>query len=142
MDFRTYMDTVMRSSPADWLVMQHNDPDAHNEFLTLKNDLSISIAMGLPHLNSFKEAWVDVFADQHASSSWIDLRWNGLPILRVLGVNVDGTRCMLPAADRATLFVPKAQSEFFELLDGIVGNGDYRRYFKQAAFTETPDAWP
>jgi hypothetical protein len=136
------MATVMRSSPADWLVMQHNDPDAHNEFLTLKNDLSISIAMGLPHLDDFQEAWVQVFANQTASSSWIDLRWNGLPIHRDLGVHVDGSRCMLPAADRATLFVHKAKSEFFELLDGIVGNDDYRRYFTQAAFTETSDAWP
>jgi hypothetical protein len=142
MDFRMYMDTVTRSVPADWIIMRSTDPLGHNEFLTLKSEISISIAMGLPNLTAFKEDWVKSFDYPHASSSWIDLRRNGLPILRVLGVHVDGSRCMLPAADRATLLVPKAKSEFFELLDGIVGNGDNRRYFKQAAFTETSDAWP
>jgi hypothetical protein len=142
MDFRMYMDTVTRSVLADRIIMRSTDPLEHSEFLTLRNDISISIAMGLPHLTAFNEDWVKCFNYPHASSSWIDLRWNGLPIVRVLGVHVDGSRCMLPAADRATLFVSRAQSKFFELLDGIVGKGEYRRYFVQAAFTETFDVWP
>jgi hypothetical protein len=116
MDFRTYLDLILRSRPNDWLVVQHQDPDGHNEFLTFKNDLAISIAMGLPHLDDFQEAWVEVFPDKKASSAWVDLRWNGLPVLRVIGVNVDGARCMLPAADRAELTVPKTKSNLFELL--------------------------
>jgi hypothetical protein len=142
MDFWTYMDLIVRSKPPQWLVMHDNDHSGHNEFLTLKNDLSISIAIGRLHLSDFDEPWVKGFPDPHASTSWIDLRWNGLPIQRLLGVHVDGARCMLPLPVLTTMEVPKGKSDFFELIDSIVGHDDYRRYFSQSGMTTTSEPWP
>src|SRR3954453_15501568 len=106
MTFHEYMAAVLASSPADWLRVDRPtclqdlgttqfgvDPrqqiieiQEHHTVLTLRNDLSVGIALGLPHLRHFKEPWAQNFPDPDASSSWLDFLWNGRPVHRELRV--------------------------------------------------------
>lgn len=67
----------------------------HHSLLSYRSDLRISIALGLTHRTDFVEDWAQSFPDKHASSSWVDFRYNGVPVYRSLRISLtaEGPAC-------------------------------------------------
>lgn len=159
MDFAAYMDAIIASDEGEWLCVarpvflqdcqEMSGPSGHwvevaghHSLYTLRTNLSIAIAVGLPHRDDFADAWVKGFPDTKARSHFIDLLWCGRPIHRLIGVAVDGGRATLPLPIGDTLEVPKRAATFFKLLDGISGGDVFADYFKMAGFSPVDVAWP
>lgn len=114
-------------------------------------DISITMAFGLRAVDDFKEDWVERFPKPHASTSLVDLFYNGTLVYRDTYVNVDGDRAKLPLPriirDKKTnkvaaLQVPRREYQFFSLLDRIEGPSEFDRYFEQAGFEVVDEPWP
>jgi hypothetical protein len=162
MDFNTYLNTITDSDPQEWLsvhrpvfLQDHQfgtaggvsgvlDIQEHHAVFTLKSDLSISIATGLPWDSGreFQEDWAMGFPDKRATADYLDLCWNGRPIYRAIRVLVDGARAGLPVPRAGTLEIPETQNTLFRLVDQIGGAHEYDRYFSMAGFTEVNEPWP
>jgi hypothetical protein len=89
-------------NPVRWVEI-----DEHHSLMVLRTDLSISIALGLSHSDDFSEDWACGFADKRATSSWVDFRYNDVPVLRELRVLVDGARAGQHFCIRAALVTQK-----------------------------------
>lgn len=159
MDFAAYMDAIISADEGDWLCVSRpvflqdcqemSGPSGHwievaghHTNYTLKSNLSISIAAGMPYRDDFAEAWTKVFPDTNARSHFIDLMWCGRPVHRLMGVSVEGGRATLPLPRPGTLEVPKRAVTFFQLLDGVGGGTVFIEYFKRAGFTTVDESWP
>lgn len=123
--------------PVPWVEIQE-----HDMLLSYKLDLSISIVMGLEHRDDFYADWARKFPDEHASSSWVDFRYNGVPVLRELRVLVDGARAGLPCPPPGSLEIPERQYRIWSLLDEIVGLGQMDDYFGRSGLMVTKGTWP
>lgn len=123
--------------PVPWVVV-----DEHHALLVLRTDLRISIALGLTHLENFQEDWATKFADRKASSSWVDFRYNGVPVLRELRVLVDGARAGLPVPRYGSMEIPERQYTIWALIDAVIGSGNFYDYFKRAGLETVNAYWP
>jgi hypothetical protein len=123
--------------PVPWVEVQE-----HDMLLSFKPDLAISIVAGLPHRDDFFEDWARRYPDEKASSSWVDFRYNGVPVLRELRVIVDGGRAGLPCPRPGTLKIPERQFRIWRLIDEVVSLGQYDDYFRRADFEVTKEPWP
>ncbi len=139
------MKAIEESDPSDWNYIQrpvfaqdiqhvsgggHPVPwveiEEHSSLLVFRKDLRISIAMGLRHSTEFLEDWAQKFPDKHATSTWVDFRYNGVPVLRELTVHVDGARAALPPPRIGTMEISERQSNIWQLIDaqdGVVWYG-------------------
>lgn len=66
--------------------------DAHGNVAIYMPDISITMAFGLTAVEDFKEDWAKRFPNSSASSSIVDLFYNGSLVYRDIFVNVDGGR--------------------------------------------------
>jgi hypothetical protein len=175
MDLREYQQIIMDSDEEDWTHIScwgagsgpsylnkfvvwntgagefnNFEVDSHSNIISLKSDLSISIAWGLTHNDDFVEEWANNFPDNHATSSFIDYFYNGQLIFRDISVIVDGGRCGIPLPkiiinnvtkkiDRYV--VPEEKYIFFGLLNRIESLVDYEDYFKRTGIVITKDNW-
>ncbi len=164
MNIHAYISAITSSDASDWLSVSRPvflqdhifgsiggqvgliDIAEHHSLYTLKTNLSISVAAGLPWDSEpnqfFEEDWTRNFPDSQASADYVDLCWNGRPIHRSIRVLVDGARCGLPAPIAGTPNVPKAQNDVFRLVEKISGGTDYDRYFSRAGLLEVGVDWP
>lgn len=89
---------VTGSSPHDWAVVVQ--PEAHDHghdhVAVLRDDVAISLAWGMTDEPRFSAGWLSAFPDSGASSHYVDVRYNGVPVLREVLVLVDAARAYLP----------------------------------------------
>lgn len=164
MNLEALVDAILNSSSEDWtkierpvflqdhhLITEYKNKEnvsrvgnieEHSMLYTLKDNLSVSIATGLKHLENFAADWYKKFPDATASSDYVDLMWNGRPVYREIVVWVDGGRCPMPAPLLGTLDVPERKADFFGLLDELGGVGEYPNYFARAGFSRVSARWP
>ena len=125
--------------------------DSHGNTAIYIPDASITMAFGLEAVEDFKEQWANSFPDPSASSSFVDLFYQGALVYRDVYVNVDGGRAKLPLPRRifdkqtkkvTALHIPEAKYQFFKLLDEIEHLSDFDRYFEQAGFQIVQEPWP
>jgi len=114
----------------------------HHTLLVLRSDLSISIALGLPHLSDFREPWAKNFPDSQARSYWVDFRYNAVPVLRELTVQVDGGRAGLPVPGAGTVEISERQYAIWNVIDSVSGSGRFPDYFQRAGFKKLKTFWP
>lgn len=104
---------------------------------------SITLAWGLRHRDEFREDWTDLFPDKSASSSWVDVFYNGALVYRDLYVAVDGGRASLPLPIGQALEVPAGKYRFFRTLDAIEhATSQYETYIERAGFKIVDAQWP
>lgn len=175
MNLKEYQDRILNTSENDWTHIpcwgagsgpsylnqfsvwntgagefSNIDIDSHSNIISLKQDLSISIAWGISHNNDFFEGWANNFPDSHATSSFLDFFYNGQLIFRDIYVTVDGGRCNIPLPklilnknthkiDR--LVVPIVKYQFFQLLNNIESNVDYHDYFNRTGIEVIDENW-
>lgn len=125
--------------------------DSHSNTAVYKPNLSITIAWGLDHSESFKEEWTENFTTPKASSSYLDFFYNNALVFRDVYVTVDGARCRLPVpkleldGDRKRIIgytVPIRRYRIIRLLDSMEKISEFDSYFERAGFTITEDEWP
>jgi hypothetical protein len=114
----------------------------HHSLLSYRSDLRISIALGLTHRADFVEDWAQSFSDKHASSSWVDFRYNGVPVYRGLRVLVDGGRAGLPCPAQGSKDIPKRQYYIWRLIDELIGSEQMDDYFRRAKLNIVDVYWP
>ncbi|WP_027555242.1 hypothetical protein [Bradyrhizobium sp. Cp5.3] len=136
--FTQEMSAASNGSGQHWVEVRE-----HYKLLVYEKDLSISIAMGFPDNDRFQEKWANEFADPNASSTFVDFRYNGVPVLREITVHVDGDRARLPLPKSSKeLEVSRRQSAVWRLFDEISGSGKYDEYLGRAGIKETDAKWP
>lgn len=112
----------------------------HHTLLSYRSDLRISIAFGLNHRDNFVADWTQSFPD--ASSSWVDFRYNGVPVYRALRVLVDGGRAGLPCPAPGSKDIPRRQFYIWRLIDELIGSEQMDDYFKRAKLNIVDVYWP
>lgn len=157
-----YFQTIAESDPNDWVISEghyqtrfsqisgggHPVPwleiDAPHSVYTYANDLSISVAMGRDHLDSFQEDWAQHSDGSYPPSSWYDFLYNGSAIYSSLYVHYDGSRGSIPPKGPITGEIPRIQNDVYRLLHIISGAGayDYDGYIKQIGATIVEEEWP
>src|SRR5437899_1133954 len=130
------IETVVGSDPGDWhrLAGAHLlDPEAerppedgapYHSLAVYRPDPTISLLWGRSENKDFREKeWANRFADPVAQSVWLDVRYHGEPIFRVLMVSVDGGRCYPPLPSRTgeTRSVPSGYSRLVRLVQRLTG---------------------
>ena len=149
MDLESYMKVIENTEKDDWVTIDGqvflnpgSDGETHTQLATLRSDMSISIATGLSHLKEFKEKWTNNNPNPSASSDYIDFLWNGRPVVRKLGVWVDGGRGLLPVPSLDDLSVSHREVSIFRLLNELFGSKQFARYMASAKLTPVSRAWP
>jgi len=124
---------------------------SHSNVATYKPDVSITIAWGLESLDNFREEWANKFPNPRASSSFIDIFYNGALVFRDIYVEVDGGRARLPLPtikwdDKqkkiTELTVPLRRYRLIGLVDSLDHVSQYDSYFQQAGFKVVDTEWP
>ena len=145
MDIRSFVDAILNSKPTDWLRVDAPALTAvgHDELLTLKDNLSVSIASGAVHMQDYPEDWARSFPDASASSEYVDLLYNGMVIHREIVVLVDGGRCSLPQPLPRTSEIPRRRYEFVRIIQALTNptGADYDDYVKRAGLTPVDAPW-
>lgn len=151
MDFAAYAEAVLSSSATEWNkvgvggVRGGEAAGGYDTIAVFKPDLSISLAWAIKVTENFQEPWANKFPDPHAASYYVDMRYHGMLVHRVLFVAVDGFRAMLPLALQADFPVVAARySQFMRLVNVLAGIGDdvYDQYLHRAGFVTTDEPWP
>lgn len=136
MQLNDFIRTILSSDPNDWSVVSSPTLldavenisiggqlmvkcDSHDTLFTYKNNLDISIAQGLSHVRDFKEDWLSCYADQSASSIYVDLMWCGRVVKRIIAIAVDGGRCVIPLPNLTAREVRRSEYEIMRLLHHI-----------------------
>jgi hypothetical protein len=128
---------IIESTADNWNVVAVDERDDHQRIAVYKADLSVAIAWGLQHLADFQEGWVAEFDDPHASSEFVDVLYNGVPVDRELRVIVDGGRAGLPVpkpGDDARS-VERWPYELLRVVQEMSGGWDYDDYVRRARLT-------
>lgn len=102
MDFEAYIDTIARSAPADWNVIE--DPfiqaapgtPAHTFVMAYRRDLSISLAYGMEARVPVRDDFAGRFPDVRASMRYVDFFYNSQLVFREILMCVDGEQGILP----------------------------------------------
>ncbi len=177
MTLQEVMDTVIRSSRDDWHKITcwgaRSGPSYRERFTFWRTwegqlgvleaegqsnvavympNASITLAFGLDDLEDFREEWANKFPDPKASSSYVDVFYNGALVFRDVYVTVDGGRVHLPLPtpklDEAkkkviALEVPKRRHDFIRLVESLEGSvAEFDRYFQDAGFKIVDRPWP
>lgn len=128
-----------------------SEVDSHNEVLSLKSDLLISVACGITHNDDFIEDWANSFPDAKASSAFVDFFYMNQLVFRDIYVTVDGGRCRLPLPeinysfsndfnpDKKRLTVPQGKYQFFGILN--YAEYDYDEYLRRAGIEIVDTKW-
>lgn len=143
------METIVRSRPAHWHQISRwggpSAPDAHPMIAVYVLDAAVTIGFGLDHMPSFEEPWAKKFPDPNASSSFVDVFYNGSLVYRDVYVDVDGGRAKLPLPRQLDILeVPVAKRDFFRLLDTFEAptGSQFDDYFRRAGLTTVDEPWP
>jgi hypothetical protein len=121
---------------------------SHHSRVVYTPDVAIGMAWGLqrdPDDTTFREDWLERFADPKAWAAWLDVLYNGQPVDRRLYVVVDGGRCKLPLPEQIfakgidwprekRLWVPEVDAKLLRLVNEIDNGREYDRYLNQAGF--------
>ncbi len=91
-----YLPTFSQVTQGERVWLEH---DSHHSRAVLRDDVAIGIAWGLTVNENFEEDWSSNFPDSKASSSWLEVLYNGQPVDRELIVHVDG-RCYVPMPEQ------------------------------------------
>jgi hypothetical protein len=139
-DRPTFAQDIQQVSGGDRIWVEVEE---HHTLLSFRPNLSISIVLGLQHRQEFFEDWARDFPDQNASSTWVDFRYNGVPVYRSLRVLVDGARAALPCPTGVhEKDIPKRQYHIWQLLDQVTGSGRMDEYFARAGLKVVDRPWP
>jgi hypothetical protein len=131
MDLQTFLRHICQSTHKEWTKIEVPSFTTYDEILSLDLDLSVSIGIK-EHRSHFDEPWTKGFANPSASSSYIDLLWNGRPVHRLIGVWLDGGRAIVPIPEPSTLEVTEQNETIFRLVDSLCGTGAYDEYMRRA----------
>lgn len=123
MSFDEILEVILESDPkTDWKVIENN----WAEEAFLKEDPRLRIRCRYDdegtHNKNFQEPWANKHPDNHATSYWYNLTYDGSLIERYILVSVDGSRAILPLPDLSTLKVeplPYKIAEIFDMLDSL-----------------------
>lgn len=101
MDFERYIETISRSAPADWNVLEgplaHALPDTSHSFvMAYRRDLSISMAYGMASRAPVQVDFADRFPNPAASMRYLDFFYNSQLVFRETLISVDGEQGILP----------------------------------------------
>lgn len=127
---------------------------AHHQVLVHVEDVSLSIAYGMPQdiaeptAQDLMPDWNGFADDSPLRVTWADIMWNGNPVDRYAMTVVDGARAILPwpvptfepaskvAAGTAVAYeVPKFHAHLARLLDeSRGGRSEFDRYLAEAGF--------
>ncbi|MGO9839169.1 MAG: hypothetical protein ACLP1X_33725 [Polyangiaceae bacterium] len=119
--------------------------DSHGMSAALRADLAVTLAWGLKSNENFHEEWANQFSDPHATSSYVDLFYNGALIHRELYVTVDGGRASLPLPERRgeRLVAPIGYAHLCRLLVSFETNADdFDHYMTRAGISVVDEPWP
>ena len=119
--------------------------DSHGMSAALRADLAVTLAWGLKSNEDFHEEWANQFSDPHATSSYVDLFYNGALIHRELYVTVDGGRASLPLPERRgeRLVAPIGYAHLCRLLVSFETNADdFDHYMTRAGISVVDEPWP
>lgn len=93
--------------------------DAHHGRASLRSNLDVGLAWGLPWETSasenFSEPWVKHFPDAKATASYADVLWRGQPVIREPYVTVDGGRYDLPLPDQTFVEITPSKDALMPL---------------------------
>lgn len=125
------------------------EANAHHSLAVYREDVSLALAWGLVQNEgrAWEGIWVQwvTFSDPTVYGRYADVLWCGVPVIRALGVSVDGGRAILPAPSvmesdhegtpnvegwKVTTF----EDALFRLVDSIFSHGDYDNYLQRAGF--------
>lgn len=126
------------------------DVKSHHSLAVYSQDVSLAVAWGLDQREgeAWDGAWVAwaKFPDSAVYGHFVDVLWCGVPVIRKLGVSVDGGRGVLPAplpisseegsvtSEIVGWKVRQFDDRLFRLVDDLFYHGDYERYFQGAGF--------
>ena len=137
MDLKTYLDTILSTTKADWISSSPEGPGGFQQW-TLRSDLSIQLRLGNSEEQVFQEAWATNHPDPDAHGVTCFMLYGGSVIAEERLVFVDGARALLPipkAQKNHDLVVPRSLYQFALLVHTLQGSDDsvFREYFSQRA---------
>ncbi|HEX8821489.1 MAG TPA: hypothetical protein VF794_16310 [Archangium sp.] len=160
MDLEAYINAIAESSPDDWF---HHDPPlylgilspsyqgkrvveldvmAPSGMLVFKRNLSVTLAYGIEHEESFAEEWARGFPDPNARSYFLDFFYNSALVYRDILVSVDGGRCKLPLPPRE-MDVPRRWYRVAQLIHGVIGGTyNFDDYARRGGLKIVDKPWP
>lgn len=108
------------------------------------------MAHGMECQDDLEEPWLEKFADQYASSHFLDFFYMGNLVHREVYVSVDGGRAHLPLPqimrnekrEVSMLMITYEQDQFFQLLNQLEVPLDYMKYRNEAGFEVLNGSWP
>ncbi len=167
MTLREIIDTIINSDYDDWNRMTcwggHTGPsysqrlgvvtkgsgaweleiEEHAHVAAYKPNASITVAWGFTHNDDFQENWHQNLPDKRASSSFIDVFFNGALVFRTIMVSVDGGRVYLPLPNAQTVNVPNGYARFVDVIcSGSRNDRVFSDYFDRVGFQRVNDRWP
>ncbi len=102
MDFESYIDTIARSAPADWNVLDElpiqdaAEGAAHAFVMAYRRDLSITLAYGKAARAPVWGDFAGRFPNPRASMRYLDFFYNSSLVFREVLISVDGEQGILP----------------------------------------------
>jgi hypothetical protein len=102
MDFESYIDTIARSAPADWNVLDEPPGQdtsigaAHAFVMAYRRDLSITLAYGKAARAEVLGDFARRFPNPRASMRYLDFFYNSALVFREVLISVDGEQGILP----------------------------------------------
>lgn len=109
------------------------------------------MAWGYDQNENFQQPWANKFPDSHASSSFLDIFYNGALVFRTTYVIVDGGRTYLPVPNGVWdeqkksvvgYEVPRRRFNLIRLLDSLEKISSFDEDFGYAEFTVVDEPWP
>lgn len=169
MNLREYFSVITGSARSDWGVIsccgEGSGPSYHQQLLigseglqvrehpivaNYRPNIAISMAHGMECQDDLEEPWLEKFADQYASSHFLDFFYMGNLVHREVYVSVDGGRAHLPLPqimrnekrEVSMLMITYEQDQFFQLLNQLEVPLDYMKYRNEAGFEVLNGSWP
>lgn len=149
------LQVIRESNNEDWNVIESNTllshittdndnrvyADYHTNRASYIPDVSVGLAWGLNCNSDFYEEWANCHPDQHASSHFLDILYNGMLVHRVVYVLIDGGRSYMPLPHREMnengktidWYITDEEYNFFKLFNSIQSfDTQYESYLRSS----------
>jgi hypothetical protein len=157
MNLQEYERRVVDTTKDDWIVTEITkkgepldiEPKTHGVHASLRDDLSIGIAWGIPRDSNFEENWVNQLIKPRASSTFIDFFYNGSIVFRDFYISVDEGRCTLPLPEikvdaqtsKELYMISRDKYKFFKMRDSLEQVSEFDDYFDRVGFKIVDTPW-